>query len=34
MTSLNFETISASFLDKITDFDIGNYENDVVEEIQ
>lgn len=34
MTSLNFETISASFLDKITDFDIGNFEDEVVEEIQ
>ena len=34
MTSLNFETISASFLDKITDFDIINLEDEVVEELQ
>ena len=34
MTSLNFETISASFLDKITDFDIVNLEDEIFEELQ
>ena len=33
MTSLKLDDVYSSFLDKVTDFDIGNYEEDVQKEL-
>ena len=33
MTSLKLDDVYSSFLDKVTDFDLGSYEDDVLEEL-
>ena len=33
MTSLKLDDVYSSFLDKVTDFDLGSYEDDILEEL-